>query len=354
MVAPSHRFCASASVADMAENFSTPSPKPLIIAHRGASGYRPEHSPAAYRLALELGAEAVEPDIVLSRDGVAVIRHDNELSETTNIADLAEFADRKTIKEFAGHRLEGWFVEDFTWEEISSLRSRERIPHLRPENTAFTDEPIWRLADLVAFLEGRVTPGGEAVQLVLEIKHASYYALLGFDLAEIVQRELQLGGWDPATTPLLIESFELPVLRQLGAVFPEATLIFLAEATGAPLDELLKAARTGSAPRSYAEFLSDEGLAELATVVHGVSVDKELILPRNDEGSASKLSDIVERIQRQGLLAVTWTLRPENDFLPGNYQDNWRAEWAAIMGTGVDAVFSDHPDLALGVRNQLH
>ncbi|WP_084361595.1 glycerophosphodiester phosphodiesterase family protein [Herbiconiux solani] len=338
-----------------------------VIGHRGASGYRPEHTASAYRLAFALGAELVEPDVVLSRDGVPVVRHENEISGTTDVAERPEFADRRTSKTVDGIVEHGWFAEDFTWAELATLRARERLPSIRPASAAFDGtEGVLRLRDV---LEIAAEAGGG---VVVEIKHATYFAGLGMPIGEIVAGELREAGWGvgvgigagagvaaraglgsrAATHPLVIESFEKTVLLQLRAAGVQAQYVYLLEATGAPFDEV---ALHGAAAAPYAASLTDAGLRALAGEVDGVSLDKDLILVRDADGRATGVSDVVARAQRAGLSVFTWTLRAENEFLPVDYRvsgaagafGRWEDEFGAILGSGVDGVFADQPDLAV-------
>ncbi len=326
----------------------------MIIGHRGAPGYRPEHSPASYHLALAQGAEAIEPDVVPSRDGVLVLRHDSELSETTDVADRPEFADRRTVKVVDGHRLEGWFTEDFDWAELATLRCRERIPQLRPDSAAQNDEEtLWRLQDLLALLTPARTPAGDPVRLVLEVKHAAYYEAIGMPLAPLVHAELAAAGWDRQDAPLTIECFELRILRQLQALGVSAEYIFLMEERGTPADEVLFEGR----PTTFEAYRSDASLARLAAEVDGVSFDKRIIVPVDRKGRGLPATDAVARAHAAGLRVYTWTLRPESPFLPTELRGEAAAgfgdylpEWFAIFDSGVDGVFADHTDLALQAR----
>lgn len=326
-----------------------PTARPLVIAHRGASGYRPEHSRAAYDLALDLGVDAVEPDIVATADGVLVLRHENEISGTTDVASHPEFARRRTTKLIDGQKLTGWFTEDFTWLELKSLRVRERLPKLRGRSFDGEDG-ILRLTDLLDLLDAR---GG--VGMVAEVKHASYFASIGLPLDELLAAELSGAGWenDPRLT---VECFETTVLRQLRDRGIAATYVFLLESSGAPADEV---AAHGSGARPFSSYLTDDGLAGLvASGIDGISVDKRLLLVTDAAGRATGTTDLVARAHAAGLLVFCWTLRAENAFLPKNLRraggprefGHWSDEFALIMRTGLDGVFADQPDLALEVR----
>jgi glycerophosphoryl diester phosphodiesterase len=301
----------------------------MVIAHRGASGYRPEHTRAAYELAIEQGAHAIEPDIVVSRDGVLVVRHENEISGTTDVADRSEFADRRTTKVIDGEAHTGWFTEDFDWAELATLRCRERIPGLRPASAAFDGgERMLRLAEVAELA------AAASVTLVAEVKHATYFASIGLPLGERVAAELA------SVERLVIESFERSILLELRERGIAAPIVYLFDEAGAAADQ--------PAGPSYALELTRMG--ELG--VDGVSVAKSTLLAD---------PELPRRAHSLGLLAYTWTLRPENHFLDPRWRDgtdddvfgDYRSEWAAIFATGVDGVFADHPNLArevLGTR----
>lgn len=328
------------------------STRPLVVAHRGASGYRPEHSRAAYQLAFDLGADAVEPDIVATKDGVLVLRHENEISGTTDVASHAKFADRRTTKVIDGQKITGWFTEDFTWPELQELRVCERLPKLR--SRAFDgDEGILRLKDLLNLLDDRGNVG-----LVSEIKHASYFASIGLPLDELFAAELSSAGWS-RDERLTVESFETTVLRQIRERGVQATLVFLLESSGAPADEV---AAWGSNAAPFASYVADEGLAGLAASgFHGISVDKRMLLVADKAGNTTETTDIVHRAHAAGLLVYCWTLRAENHFLARNFRlgggarefGAWRDEFQLIMRTGLDGVFADQPDLAIEARSSL-
>ena len=341
------------SPASSATNSTGPTTSPLVIGHRGASGYRPEHTRAAYTLAFALGADAVEPDIVASSDGVLVLRHENEISGTTNVADHPEFAERRTSKTIDGKTMIGWFTEDFTWAELATLRCRERLPELRPANVAFNDtEPILRLSDLLELVDQHPEAQRRPLRVVAEIKHASYFESIGLPLDELFARDVR--GW---ATPdnLIIESFEQNVLHRIRDRGIPGPLVFLLESSGAPADLV---ARFGPQARSYAEHLTAEGLATLANQVDGISVDKKMLMVKDPAGNLTGSNDLVTRAQAVGLLVFCWTLRAENRFLPTNLRSgtaadqhgDWRSEFRTLIDSGLDGVFADHPDLAVSAR----
>jgi glycerophosphoryl diester phosphodiesterase len=329
---------------------------PLVIAHRGASGYRPEHTRSAYELAFALGADAVEPDIVATKDGVLVLRHENEISGTTDVAAHAEFASRKTTKVIDGVSLTGWFTEDFTWDELATLRAIERIPLLRQSSSSFDrSEGILRLVDLLAIIDAAAVSTGRRLVLVAEIKHATYFESIGLPLDQLFAEAVR--GWaTPAN--LIVESFEQSVLMKIRERGIPGKLVFLAEHKGAPADLV---AASGAKARSYADHLGQAGLARLRTEVDGVSVSRKLMLRLDLGKNATGVTDIVARSHAAGLLVFCWTLRAENKFLAKNNRvrgeardyGNWRREFELIMSSGVDGVFADQPDLAVAARASL-
>jgi glycerophosphoryl diester phosphodiesterase len=330
---------------------------PLVIGHRGAPGYRPEHTRSSYELAVALGADAVEPDIVATRDGVLVLRHENEISGTTDVASRAEFASRRTTKTIEGSAQTGWFTEDFTWAELSTLRARERLPAIRQSSSTFDGQaPLLRLGDLLELLDEAGDEQGRAIGLVAEIKHAAYFESIGLPLDELVAAEFVRSGWNSGDGRLTVESFEKTVLDRVRKRGIRSKNVFLLEAAGSPPDLV---ARFGAKADSYASFLTRDGLRMLARDVEGISVDRKLILPRPDEGSSRVSSALVDDAHAAGLEIYCWTLRPENRFLARAFRSgadpsafgDWESDFALILATGIDGVFADQADLAVAARD---
>lgn len=323
-------------------------PRAVVIAHRGASGYRPEHTRSAFELAVAQGADALEPDLVLSSDGVLVIRHENDISKTTDVAEHPEFTDRRVTKTVDGRRVTGWFTEDFTWDELASLRAMERLPLLRASNTSFDGgERMLRLEDLLQILD---QPGNAAVGLVAEIKHATHFAALGLPIGEILAAILAAEGWN-ASERLTVESFELSVLRDVQKRSVQARFVQVVKAVGAPGDRPLE---------PFVTAVTEDGLALRAEFLDGIGIDKRLLLA-TDGIDRAVTTDIVDRIHDHGMLAYCWTLRAENEFLHPHFRigvdpaqiGNWRSEYSLVLESGLDGVFADQPDLAISVRDAL-
>ena len=319
----------------------------MVIAHRGASGYRPEHTRVAFELAIAQGADAVEPDLVATSDGIVVVRHENEISGTTDVASRPEFAHRRTTKFIDGETLDGWFTEDFSWAELSTLRAVERLAPLRLESAEHSGtQPILRLRDLLRIVAG----AGRPIVLVAEIKHPTYFESIGIPLGRLITDELESFGFTGADR-VIFECFELTALLELRARAVEGKLVYLIDDRGCAAD---------SPEVSYEHFVTDEGLAALARQVDGISVNKSMLLAGEALASEASGSDLVARAHRAGLGVFVWTLRPENAFLDPRFRRGtvtefgcWRGEFLALMRLGVDAVFADHPDLALEARATL-
>ena len=327
--------------------------EPLVIAHRGASGYRPEHTLAAYKLAIQMGADYVEPDLVSTKDGVLVARHENEISGTTDVADHPEFADRRTTKVVDGHEVTGWFTEDFTLAELKTLRAEERLPDVRPGNTRYDGRyqvPTFdEVLDLVARESRR---RGEVVGVYPETKHPTYFDSVGLSLEEPLVEALQRHHLNRPNARVYIQSFETGNLRELADTV-RVPLVQLVDATGAPYD--LQAAGD---PRTYADLVTREGLREIATYADSVGANKDIVLPRDAEGYLTPPSSVVDDAHDAGLDVHVWTMRDENRFMARDFwigsdpnaKGDAFAEYAAFFDAGVDGVFSDYSDTAVAAR----
>lgn len=327
--------------------------QPLIIAHRGASGYRPEHTLAGYELAARMGADCLEPDLVSTADGVLVARHENEISGTTDIAQRAEFADYRTTKVIDGTEVVGWFTEDLTWAQVQTLRAIERIPQLRPANTDYNGlYAVPRFEEILALRARLSDELARELAVYPETKHPTYFAGLGLALEEPLMKVITDAGLNHADAPIYIQSFEVGNLRKLRrALGCRARLVFLADTDGAPAGD-----PTG---KTYAEWLSATGLSELAGDVDALGPHKDLVLNPLLLNPLPGVPSLVERAHLAGLVVHPWTCRAENAFLAPVWQSSEApsehgdvaAEVTALLGLGVDGVFSDHTDLAVAARD---
>jgi glycerophosphoryl diester phosphodiesterase len=329
--------------------------KPLIIAHRGASGYVPEHTLGAYALAILQGADYIEPDLVMSKDGHLVARHDNELGLTTDVAQRPEFADRKRTQTVDGAPLTGWFSEDFTLAELKTLRAIERIPQIRPGNArldgAFEVPTLQEIIDLVKSLQ---LSQQRTIGLYPETKHPTHFQQLGLGLEKPLVKLLKKNGYRDARAPVYIQSFEVENLKTLSRL-TSLRLVQLLWIDGQPYDQQLLG--TGL---SYAQMSTPAGLREIARYAVGVGPEKSQIIPRDAQGNLdpTSASSLVADAHAAGLKVHPYTFRAENNFLPANLRSgddpqargDIEAEIRAFLDTGIDGLFIDHPDIAVRVR----
>lgn len=331
-----------------------PAPVPLVIAHRGASGHRPEHTIAAYRLAIRLGADYIEPDLVMTRDGFLVARHENEIGGTTDVAGHPEFARRRTTKVVDGSPLSGWFTEDFTLAELKTLRAVERIPSIRPENTAYDGRfevpTLQEVIDLARF-EGR--RARRTVGIYPETKHPTYFASIGLPLEVPLVSVLRRNGLAHRRSAVFVQSFETTNLRELSRQLDVPLVQLFGGSDSVPYD--LTAAGT---PRTYGELAAPAGLADIASYARGIGPDKSLVIPRHSDGTPGKPTTLVGDAHRAGLLVHAYTFRAENAFLPAEHKrgvdpaayGDATGEISQMLATGLDGLFADQPVIALAAR----
>jgi glycerophosphoryl diester phosphodiesterase len=328
--------------------------EPVVIGHRGASGYRPEHTLASYELAIRMGADYIEPDLVSTKDGVLVARHENEIGGTTDVAQHPEFADRRTTKSIDGRQVTGWFTEDFTLAELKTLRAKERLPQVRPSNTRYDGRFEVPTFDEVLDLAAKESKRrGVTIGVYPETKHPTYFDSIGLSLEEPLVRTLKAHHLDRANAPVFVQSFETSNLRELAGEV-KVPLVQLVDAAGAPYDLVAKGDK-----RTYRDLVTPAGLKDVAAYADGLGANKDLVLPRDADGNTGKPSDVVDDAHDTGLLVHVWTLRRENQFMARNFRvgtdpnavGDLEAETRAFLDAGVDGVFSDNPDIAVDARN---
>ena len=326
-------------------------PVPTVIGHRGASGYRPEHTLGAYQLALDMGAHIVEQDLVPTKDGHLVCRHENDITGTTDVAEHPEFASRKATKQVDGVSLTGWFTEDFTLAELKTLRAKERIPNNRQENTLYDGrweipafEEVLRWADK----EGRRR--GTPVWLYVETKHPSYFRGLGLGLEEPLARLLRRHGRHKANSALMLQSFEPSSMQRLSKLVSTPRVVLLSGPKERPWDFV-----EAGDPRTVADLVKPAGLKWIASFAQGIGPTLDLVIPKDGAGRLTTPTALVEDAHARGLILHPYTMRNENTFLPANfrkgtdpaaYGDAFGA-FKAYFATGIDGIFSDNCDTAL-------
>lgn len=309
---------------------------PLVIAHRGASGHRPEHTLEAYDLAIRQGADVIEPDLVMTRDRVLVARHENEIGATTDVAE--RFPERQRTTTIDGETVTGWFVEDFTLAELDTVRARERVPtRSRAYDGRFTVPAFEQVLDLVRRREWET---GRRIGIYPETKHPSHHESLGLPITATLLETLERWGYGDRGDPVFIQSFETGNLQWLRAR-TRLHLVQLVDATGAPAD---LAARGD--PRRYRDLVTAEGLRAMSEWADGIGPSKLLVQPLGPEGELLPATTLVDDAHRAGLFVHPWTIRGDAPFLPAGYGGDPLAEYRRLAALGVDGVFTDFPDQA--------
>ncbi|MHA6805610.1 glycerophosphodiester phosphodiesterase [Salinifilum ghardaiensis] len=324
-----------------------------VFGHRGASGYRPEHTLVSYALAARTGADYIEVDLVSTKDGVLVARHENEISGTTDVAEHPEFADRRTTKTIDGEEVTGWFTEDFTLAELKTLRAQERLPGLRPRNTVYDGQfEVPTFAEVLDLRERLSRELGREVGIAPETKHPSYFGSIGRPLEPGLVTALTRRGLNTPRAKVAVQSFEVGNLERLDEVL-RTDLVQLVHHEGAPQDFV----ESGD-PRSYRDMVTPEGLRDVAAYADWVSPSQQMILPTDEGGRLTGPTALVDDAHAAGLDVAPYTLRAENHYLPADFRSSDDpAEWGDVRGygallleQGVDALFADQPDVADRIR----
>lgn len=330
--------------------------KPIVIAHRGASGYVPEHTLAAYATAMLQGADFVEPDLVMTKDGHLIARHDNVLDLTTDVATRPEFAGRKTTKTVDGVTVTGWFSEDFTLKEIKTLRAIERIPSTRPANARFDGQfEIPTLQEIIELVQAYEKVLDRRIGLYPETKHPTYFDRLGLSLEEPLVKILHRNGYEGRRARVFIQSFEINNLRKLKTM-TRIPLVQLLWIEGKPYD-----VEAGGGSLTYEQMATPAGLSQIASYAEGVGPEKSFIIPRDSAGNfdLSHATSFVKEAHAVGLQVHPYTFRSENVFLPTNFRSSndpnalgdGAGEIKVFLKTGIDGFFTDQTDRGIVARD---
>ncbi|MGZ3375162.1 MAG: glycerophosphodiester phosphodiesterase [Phenylobacterium sp.] len=315
---------------------------PIVIAHRGASGERPESTLLAFRQAIAEGADVIEPDLEVTKDGHLVVRHENEISQTTDVASRAEFAARKTTKDVQGQKVTGWFTEDFTLAELKTIRCRERLPKIRPDSARFDgQEQIPTYQEVIDLAKSESKRLGRVVGTYPELKHASHFEALGLKMEGRLADILKKNDLNSETAPVFIQCFDVLPLKTMKALV-KCQRIQLVSPDGAPTDS----------KTPYKEMVSAAGMKTIATYAHGVGPDWSMVIPTVD-GGLGPATPLVKDAHAAGLAVHPWTVRAENIFLPPKLRHGTdpathgdvEAVYAALLASGIDGLFSDFPGL---------
>ncbi|WP_187640201.1 glycerophosphodiester phosphodiesterase [Bosea sp. F3-2] len=364
-------------LAALAQQASTSTSKPLIIAHRGASGYMPEHTIEGYKLAIEMGADFIEPDLVSTKDGVLIVRHEPMLSGTTDIADRPEFASRKTTRKVDGIDTTDWFANDFTLAEIKTLRAKQAFADRDQSHNGKYQIPAFQ--EVIDLAKAESARTGRTIGIYPETKHPTYHAALGLAFEDKLLDMLKAAGWTEKTSPVFIQSFETGNLKYLRKK-TQLRLVQLVDGDGvdkdgkvtlvAPFDRPYDFAVLGD-KRTFQDMLSAEGLKEIATYADGVGPWKPYIMgakqtigadgkPQdlNGDGTIDERdrtliapTNVVKDAHAAGLLVHTWTFRSEPKRLASDFKGDAAAEYKAFFALGIDGLFSDFSDQAVKARD---
>lgn len=343
---------------------------PLVMGHRGAAGYRPDHTLAGYKLAIDMGANYIEPDLVITKDGVLIARHEPNITNTTNVASHAAFASRFTTKTVDGSTQSGWFAEDFTLAEIKTLRAVQPWSFRDQSFNGQFEIPTFQ--EVIDLAKAQTAATGRTIGIIPETKHSSYFAAQGLPLETPLVAALNANGYTTRDSSVIVQSFEVANLKQLRAM-TDVKLVQLTDANDVrpdgsldynqPFDFVLS-----GDPRTYGDLLTPAGLTEIATYADAIGPWKRSILslrtvdldndglPDDLDGDgritdADKVllapSSLIDDAHRAGLLVTPYTFRDESFFLASDYGGDPLKEYMQFYRLGVDGLFTDFPDTAV-------
>ena len=318
--------------------------QPLVIGHRGAAGHRPEHTIGSYELAIEYGVDFIEPDLVSTKDGVLIARHENDISGTTDVAQ--KFPGRMTTKTIDGKAIEGYFTEDFTLAEIKTLRAKERLPSRNQGWNGVYEIPTFQ--EVIDLARRRSEANGRVIGIYPETKHPSYFRSIGLALEPRLLEALEANGYRDADAPVFIQSFEVQNLMDLSKLTKVRLIQLMEDDKLQPYDFALSGDR-----RTYGELMTPKALAGIAAYAFGIGPYKRSIVPQGSDGALLAPTTLVADAHKAGLAVHPYTFRDEPVFLASDYRLDPVQEYLQFYRLGVDGVFSDFGDTAVRARNML-
>lgn len=344
---------ASPAAADTAAEPARDRSQVVVIGHRGSAGHRPEHTQGSYELAVAMGADWIEPDLVPTKDHVLVVRHENEISGTTDVSLRPEFAARRTTKVVDGRNVTGWFTEDFTLAELKTLRAVERLPAIRQRNTVYNGAyQVLTFQEVLDLAKRLSRQYGKQVGVFPETKHPTYFRSIGLPLEEPLIKTVRSNGLDRPNSPVVVQSFEPSSLKRVAKSL-RVPLWQALGTSGQPYD-----LRAAGDPTTYADMMKPEGLAKIAEYAQWIGPDKSSAIPVNADGSWGTPTSLVADAHKAGLKIGVYTFRSENQYLPLQLRRGQSpidhgdalAEYRAHIELGVDAFVTDYPDAASLVK----
>jgi len=314
---------------------------PLVIGHRGACGYRPEHTLASYELAIDMGADFIEPDLVATKDGVLITRHENDISGTTDVAE--KFPDRKTRKTIDGTEIEGFFTEDLTLAEIRTLRAKERLDFRDHSRDGQFGIPTFE--EVLALVKRKEKETGRTIGIYPETKHPSYFRSVDLPLEGRLVEILHKNGYDAPESPVFIQSFELQNLKDLRQMTKVRLVFLYDEPDMRPYDLVLAGDK-----RTYADLLAPAEMQKIAAFAQGIGPWKRLIIKENPDKTLAAPNSVVADAHAAGLTVHPYTFRNDPRYVAAEYAGDPIREYVQFYELGVDGLFSDFPDTAVAAR----
>lgn len=310
---------------------------PLIFGHRGASGHRPEHTLASYQLAIDMGADYIEPDLVMTKDGVLMARHENEISGTTDVA--TKFPDRKTTKKVDGKDISGWFIEDFTLKEMKTLKANERLPFRNQTFNGKYEIPTFK--EVLALVKKQK----KVVGIIPETKHPTYFQSINLPLEEALIKDLKEANFNKSNSPVIIQSFELTNLKKLKTMTKMPLVYLLDDPELVPFDHVVSGDK-----RTYKDMLTIENLKEISKTANAIGPYKRYIIPEDEKGNTMPPTELIKNAHDLNMKVYPYTFRSESQYLLKSYSSEAK-EYEQFFELGVDGVFSDFPDHAVAAKN---